>query len=158
MHNVFTVKCLKKVITLRLSFGESLNQWKYRKNIINLPSTIEQLKETKRVYDDINGALESYNNFMPRNQYFKPHTANAKRFLHNAEFINRQIKIHNVSIESISSFLGIEGKEFSKLLRYFSKPRKDSIKNFIKKQTDKAKFDFEIAQELKKFIKTKMRQ
>ena len=129
-----------------------------QKNIINLPSTIEQLKEAKRVYDDINGALESYNNFMPRNQYFKPHTANVERFLHNAEFINRQIKIHNASIESISSFLGIEDKEFSKLLHYFSKPQKDSIKNFIQKQTDKAKFDFEIAQELKKFIKTKMRQ
>ena len=111
------------------------------------------MKETKRVYDDINGALESYNNFMPINQYFKPHTANAKRFLHNAEFINRQIKIHNASIESISSFLGIEGKEFSKLLRYFSKPRKDSIKIFIQKQTDKAKFDFEIAQELKSSLK-----
>ena len=116
------------------------------------------MKEAKRVYDDINGALESYNNFMPRNQYFKPHPPNVKRFLHNAKFINRQIKIHNASIESISSFLGIEDKEFSKLLRYFSKPRKDSIKNFIQKQTDKAKFDFEIAQELKKFIKTKMRQ
>ena len=57
-------------------------------------------------------ALESYNNFMPRNQYFKPHTANAKRFLHNAEFINRQIKIHNASVECISSFLGIEGRSF----------------------------------------------
>ena len=151
-------KLLEEGDSFKTEFWRELLPVEVQKNIINLPSTIEQLKEAKRVYDDINGALESYNNFMPRNQYFKPHTANAKRFLHNAEFINRQIKIHNASIKCISSFLGIEGKEFSKLLRYFSKPRKDSIKNFIQKQTDKAKFDFEIAQELKKFIKTKMRQ
>ena len=90
---------------------------------------------------------------MPRNQYFKPHTANAKRFLHNAEFINRQIKIHNASIECISSFLGIEGKEFSKLLRYFSKPRKDSIKNFIQNKLIKQNLILRLHKNLKSSLK-----
>ena len=103
-------------------------------------------------------ALDCYNEFMPKIQYFKPHTANAKRFLNNAEFINRQLNLYNESKESISSFLGIEEKEFSKLIRYYSKPRVNSIKNFIEKQTDKARYDSEIAEELKKFIKTKIRQ
>ena len=55
-------------------------------------------------------------------------------------------------------FLGIEEKEFSKLLKYYSKPREESIKKFIWKQKDKAKFDEEIAEELKNFIITKKGQ
>ena len=94
-------KLLEEGDSFKTEFWRELLPVEVQKNIINLPSTIEQLKEAKRVYD-VNGVLESYNNFMPRNQYFKPHTANAKRFLHNAEFINRQIKIHNANIECIS--------------------------------------------------------
>ena len=129
-----------------------------KRNIINLPSTVEELKEAQRVCSDVSRALDCYNEFMPKIQYFKPHTANAKRFLNNAEFINRQLNLYNESKESISSFLGIEEKEFSKLIRYYSKPRVNSIKNFIEKQTDKARYDSEIAEELKKFMKTKIRQ
>ena len=129
-----------------------------KRNIINLPSTVEELKEAQRVYSDVSRALDCYNEFIPKIQYFKPHTANAKRFLNNAEFINRQLNLYNKSKESISSFLGIEEKKFSKLIRYYSKPRVNSIKNFIEKQTDKARYDSEIAEELKKFIKTKIRQ
>ena len=55
-------------------------------------------------------------------------------------------------------FLGIEEKEFSKLLKYYSKPREESIKKFIWKQKDKAKFDEEIAEELKNFIITEKGQ
>ena len=139
--------------SFKTEFWRELLPVEVQKNIINLPSTIEQLKEAKRVYDDINGALESYNNFMPRNQYFKPHTANAKRFLHNAEFINRQIKIHNASKECISSFLGIEGKEFSKLLRYFSKPRKDSIKISYKSKLIKQNLILRLQKNLKSSLK-----
>ena len=106
----------------------------------------------------MSNALELYNEFMPRTQYFKPRTANAKKFLNNAEFISRQINLFNMSKECIGSFLGIEEKEFSKLIRYYSKPRNISIKNFIDKQADKARFDSEIAEELEKFIKTKARQ
>ena len=87
---------------------------------------------------------------MPKIQYFKPHTANAKRFLNNAEFINRQLNFYNESKESISSFLGIEEKEFSKLIRYYSKPHVNSIKTFIEKQADKARYDSEIARGTKK--------
>ena len=129
-----------------------------KRNIINLPSTFEELKEAQRVCSDVSRSLDCYNEFMPKIQYFKPHTANAKRFLNNAEFINRQLNLYNESKESISSFLGIEENEFSKLIRYYSKPRVNSIKNFIEKQTNKARYDSEIAEELKKFIKTKIRQ
>ena len=137
----------------KTEFWSELLPVEVQKNIISLPSTIEQLKEAKRVYDDINGALESYNNFMPRNQYFKPHTANAKRFLHNAELINRQIKIHNASIECICSFLGIEGKEFSKLLRYFLKPRRDSIKISYKSKLIKQNLILRLHKSLKSSLK-----
>ena len=58
-------------------------------NSINLPATIEELKEAKKIYNNINQALRSNNEFIPRNQYFKPHTASAKKFLNNAEFISR---------------------------------------------------------------------
>ena len=129
-----------------------------KRNIINQPSTIEELKEAQRVCSDVSRSLDCYNEFMPKIQYFKPHTANAKKFLNNAEFINRQLNLYNESKESISSFLGIEEKEFSKLIRYYSKPRVNSIKIFIEKQTNKARYDSEIAEELKKFIKTKIRQ
>ena len=123
-----------------------------------MPTTIEELKEAEKIYNDVNQALRSYNEFIPRNQYFKPHTANAKKFLNNADFISRQIRLYNTSKECISSFLGIEEKEFSKLLNYYSKPREISIKNFKEKQADKARFDSEITEELQKFIKTKARQ
>ena len=95
---------------------------------------------------------------MSRTQYFKPHTANAKKFLNNAEFISRQLSLYNTSKDCIGSFLGIEEKEFSKFLRYYSMPRDISIKKFIGKQADKARFDSEITEELEKFIKTKARQ
>ena len=125
---------------------------------INLPVTDEELKEAEKVYDDVCRALEQYNEFMPRNQYFKPHTASAKKFLRNAEFINRQLSLYSTTKEWISSFLGIGNKEFTKMLRYYSKPRESSIKNFKEKQADKARFDSEIAEELKKFMKVKARQ
>ena len=124
-----------------------------KRNIINLPSTIEELKEAQRVCSDVSRALDYYNEFMPKIQYFKPHTAKAKRFLNNAEFINRQLNLYNESKESISSFLGIKEKEFSKLIRYYSKPRVNSIKFFIEKQTNKARYDSEIAEELKSLLR-----
>ena len=127
-------------------------------NIINMSSTIEELKEAQRVCSDVSRAYDCYNEFMPKIQYFKLHTANSKRFLNNAEFINKQLNLYNESKESISSFLGIEEKEFSKLIRYYSKPRVNSIKNFIEKQTNRARYDSEIAEELTKFIKTKIKQ
>ena len=100
---------------------------KSREDLFHLPRTIEEIKEA----NEVSHALRFYNDFMPRTQYFKPHTANAKKFLNNAEFIRRQINIFNASKECISSFLRIEEKEFSKLLRYYSKPQVISIKNFI---------------------------
>ena len=123
---------------------------------IRLPNTIEELKESQKVLDEVNKELEHYDWFMPRNQYFKPHTANAKKFLNNAEFISRQLNIYDANEECVSSFLGIEHKEFIKLLKYYSKPRKRSIQSFLLKQSDKARFDSEIAEQLKIFIKTKM--
>ena len=92
---------------------------------------------------------------MPRTQYFKPRTANVKKFLNNTELISKQINIFNVSKKCISSFFGIQDKEFSKLIRYYSKPRNISIKNFIDKQADIARLDPEIAEELEMFVKTK---
>ena len=127
-------------------------------NSIYLPTTIEELKEAEKIYYDVNQALRSYNEFISRNQYFKPHTANAKKFLNNTDFISRQIRLYNTNKECINSFLGIEEKEFSKLLNYYSKPREISIKFFKEKQADKARFDSGITEELQKFIKTKARQ
>ena len=89
---------------------------------------------------------------------FKPHTSWAKKFLNNAEFINRQLSTYEIDTKWISQFLGIEEKEFKKLLKYYSKPREESIKNFVRKQEDKAKYDYEIAGELRSFINTKQGQ
>ena len=151
-------KLLEEGDNYRTEFWLEVRPVKAEKNLFHLPSTIEEIQEANKVQNEVSHALEWYNQFMPRTQYFKPHTANAKKFLNNAEFISRQLNLYNASKDCISSFLGIEEKEFSKLLRYYSKPRDISIKNFIDKQTDKAKFDSEIAKELEKFIKTKNRQ
>ena len=113
-----------------------------------MPTTIEELKEVEKIYNDVNQALRSYNGFISRNQYFKTHTASAKKFLNNAEFINKQITLYNTSKKCVSSFLGIEENEFSKLLNYYSKPRESSIENFKEKQADKSRFDSEITEEL----------
>ena len=151
-------KLLEEGDNFRTEFWLKVRPAKADKSLFRLPSTIEEIKEANKVQNEVSHALELYNEFMPRTQYFKPHTANAKKFLNNAEFISRQINIFNASKECIGSFLGIEEREFSKLLRYYSKPRDISIKNFIGKQTDKARFDSEIAEELEKFIKVKVRQ
>ena len=47
----------------------------------------------------MSNALEYYNEFTPKCQYFKPHSANEKKFLNNAEFINRQLNFYNESQE-----------------------------------------------------------
>ena len=154
----FYNKLLEESCNFRTEFWLKVCQTKKEKDILHLPSTIKEIKEANKVQNELSNALELYNEFMPRTQYFKPRTANAKKFLNNAEFISRQINLFNVSKECIGSFLGIEEKEFSKLIRYYSKPRNISIKNFIDKQADKARFDSEIAEELEKFIKTKARQ
>ena len=133
-------------------FWIQVHRNKEEKNAINLPRTEEELKEFEKVYKDVSNALKFYDEFMPKNQYFKPHTANAKRFLHNVQFI------YNASKESVSSFLGININIFTRLLRYYSKPSQSSIKIFMKKQADKARFDSEIVKESEKLIKTKMRQ
>ena len=96
--------------------------------------------------------------FTPRNQYFRPRTASAKRFLNNVEFIGRQLSIYDATRQSVGSFLGIEEKEFARLLRYYSKPREFSVRKFVQKQADKARFDSEIAEELSRFISTKVGQ
>ena len=151
-------KLLEEGDNFKTIFWRDVNPEKIERNLFNLPSTFEELNEAWKTQDDMSHALEYYNEFTPRCQYFKPHSANAKKFLNNAEFINRQLNFYNESQEWVSSLLGIEKKEFSKLLRYYSKPRECSINNFIKKQADKAKFDSEIAEELEKFIKSKVRQ
>ena len=151
-------KLLEEGDNFRTEFWIKVRPDKAERNLFRLPSTIEEIKEANKVQNKVDHALELFDEFTPRTQYFKPHTANAKKFVNNAEFISRQISLYNTSRECIGSFLGIEEKEFSKLLRYYSKPRDISIKNFISKQADKARFDSEIAEELKKFIKTKTRQ
>ena len=107
MRKVFTKSFLKKVKILILSLDTS-SQKQSRKNAINLPRTEEELKEFEKAYKDVSNALKFYDEFLPRNQYFKPHTANAKRFLHNLEFIYKQLNLNNASKEWVSSFLGIE--------------------------------------------------
>ena len=151
-------KLLEEGDNFRTEFWLKVRPVKADRSLFHLPSTIEEIKEANKVQNEVNHALELYNEFTPRTQYFKPHTANAKKFLNNAEFISRQISLYNTNKKCIGSFLGIEEKEFSKLLRYYSKPRDISIRNFIGKQADKARFDSEIAEELKKFIKAKARQ
>ena len=47
----------------------------------------------------MSNTLEYYNEFTPKCQYFKPRSANAKKFLNNAEFINRQLNFYNESQE-----------------------------------------------------------
>ena len=44
----------------------------------------------------------------------------------------------------------------SSLLKYYPKPRERSVKKFLDKQINKAKFDFEITEELISFIHTKV--
>ena len=149
-------KLLNEGENYRTDFWAKVNTSNDEKKQMRLPNTIEELKETQKVLDKVDNQLQIYDKFMPKNQYFKPHSANAKRFLENAEFINKQLSIYDTNLKCISSFLGIEERQFTKLLKYYSKPRENSIKNFLQKQSDKARFDSEIAEELKKFISTRI--
>ena len=95
---------------------------------------------------------------MPKCQYFKPRSVDAKRFLSNIEFINMQLSVHGMREICISSFLVIREKEFRRLLRCNSKLCWAPIKVFALKQLDKAKFDSEITEELGKLVKMKIGQ
>ena len=114
------------------------------------------LKSAQNILDEVDNKREYFDKFKPRTQYFKPHSANAKKFLDNVEFINIQLNMYDVDKKCISSFLKIDDQEFNKLLKYYSKPHKKSIKVFLDKQLDKTRFDWEIAEELMKFIRTKI--
>ena len=140
----------------KTDFWAKVNPVDVKRDFIRLPDNIEELRETQKMLNEVDSELDRYNKFMPRCQYFKPHSAQAKRFLENVEFINRQLSIYDASQKCVSSFLGIEEKQFAKLLKYYSKPRERSVKKFLDKQIDKAKFDFEIAEELKSFIQTRV--
>ena len=52
-------KLLEEGDSFKTEFWRELLPVKVQKNIISLPITFEQLKEAKKVYDDINGTLES---------------------------------------------------------------------------------------------------
>ena len=149
-------KLLNEGYNFRTDFWGKFDNLNVKRSLIRLPNSIEELKEVQKVLNEVDKQLTHYNWFVPRNQYFKPHTANAKKCLNNAEFISRQLNIYDVNERWISSFLGIEHNEFMKLLRYYSKPRERSIKSFLLKQSDKARFDSEIAEQLKIFIKSKV--
>ena len=103
------------------------------RNIINLPSTVEELKEAQTVCSDVSRALDSYNEFMPRIQYFRPRTANAKRLLKNAEFINRQLNHYNENKKCYVSFIGIEEKEFFEVDSLLFETSRKLYQNFHRK-------------------------
>ena len=126
----FLQKLLEEGDIYITDFWKGVRPEEAKRNIINLPNTIEELKEAEKVQNDVIRALECYNKFLPRNQYFKPHTANAKKFLNHAEFINMQLNFYYIGKECINSFLGIEKKEVLKLLQYYWKPREILIKNY----------------------------
>ena len=149
-------KLIKEGDRFKTEFWHEFNPPNAEISSIRLPESIEMLKSAQNILDEVENKLEYFDKFRPRNQYFKPHTANAKKFLDNVEFINRQLNIYDVDKKCISSFLKIDDQEFNKLLKYYSKPRKNSIKVFLDKQLDKARFDWEIAEELTKFIGTKI--
>ena len=142
----------------KTKFWEGVIPKKSQQTLLQFPETVEELEEVEKVHAEIDHALKSFNPFMPRNQYFKPRSVDAKRFLSNIEFINMQLSVHGMREECVSSFLGIREKEFRRLLRYYSKPRWASIQAFTQKQSDKAKFDSEIAEELGKYVRTKIGQ
>ena len=111
----FYNKLLEEGYNFRTEFWLKVYPTKTEKDIFYLPSTIKEIKEANKVQNEVSNALELYNKFMPRTQYFKPRMANAKKFLNNAEFISRQINLFNVSKECIGSFLGIEKKGVFKI-------------------------------------------
>ena len=149
-------KLIKEGDNFKTEFWHSFNASDVEISAIRLPKSIEMLKSAQNILDELDNKLEYFDKFKPRTQYFKPHTANAKKFLDNVEFINIQLNMYDVDKKCISSFLKIDDQEFNKLLKYYSKPRKNSIKVFLDKQLDKARFDWEIAEELMKFIRTKI--
>ena len=85
----------------------------YKIDFIRLLDNIEELRETHKILNEVDNELDCYNKFMPRCQYFKHRTAQAKWFLENIEFINRQLSIYDESQKCVSSFLGIEEKQFA---------------------------------------------
>ena len=142
----------------KTQFWEGVIPRKSQQTLLQFPETVEELEEVEKIHAEIDYSLQSFNPFMPRNQYFKPRSVDAKRFLSNIEFINMQLSVHRMRAECVSSFLGIREKEFRRLLRYYSKPRWASIQAFTQKQSDKAKFDSEIAEEFGKYVRTKIGQ
>ena len=102
-------KLLNEGENYRTDFWAKVNTSNDEKKQMRLPDTIEELKETQKVLDKVDNQLQIYDKFMPKNQYFKPHSANAKKILENAEFINKQLSIYDTNLKCISSFLGIEG-------------------------------------------------
>ena len=149
-------KLLKEGNNFKTEFWNNILSENTKSFQIKSPNSIEDLKAIEKFHEEITSKLEDFNEYFPRNQYFKPHTANAKRFLNNAEFINIQLKNPDVDIECISQFLKIDDKAFRKLLKYYSYPREQSINKFKKKCLDKAKFDFEIAEVLKSYLNAKI--
>ena len=99
MHEFFTISCSKKVTALRLSFGKMFVQQRQKETFSIYQAQSKNRMKLEKIQDDMSNALEYYNEFTPKCQYFKPHSTNAKKFLNNAEFINRQLNFYNESQE-----------------------------------------------------------
>ena len=101
-----------------------------KRSLIRLPNSIEELKEVQNVLNEEKKQLTHYNWFVPRNQYFKPHTANAKKFLNNTEFINRQLFMMLMRDE-LAHFLGLSTMNSWNYLDTIQNPVKIQLKAFF---------------------------
>ena len=52
------------------NFWSWFNSIKEEKEQIDIPGTIEELIKNNEIHDEVDKALDHYNQFMPRNQYF----------------------------------------------------------------------------------------
>ena len=116
---------------LKTDFWANANPVNVKRVFIRLLDNIEELRETQKMLNEVDNEFDLFNKIIPRCQYLKHHKAQAKWFLENVGFINRQLSIYDASQKCVSSFLGIEEKQLAKLLKYYLKPRERSVKIFL---------------------------
>ena len=74
-------RVLENGINYKTEFWKAVKPHDFDRNAVKMPDTIEELKEVEKIHDEISKKFEDFNDYTPRIQYFKPHTASAKRFL-----------------------------------------------------------------------------
>ena len=74
-------RVLENSINYKIEFWKAVKPHDCDRNAVKVLNSIEELKEVEKIHNKICKNFEDLNDYTPRIQYFKPHTASAKRFL-----------------------------------------------------------------------------